>query len=102
MYDIIDEMIKATKEEHLDGMLLDRYTASHYQKKNKLKSLVTVMKLESQRDVGILISKDKKELKMCLDFYRSKILTLVQTITDSYKVTFTLYLYDVDINIHCR
>ena len=41
-------------------MLLDSYTASFYQSREKLESLVTVKKFELRRYVGILISEEKK------------------------------------------
>ena len=70
-------------------MLLDRFTASYYQSRGKLKSLVTLKKLELQRDVGVLFSKDREGLARCLiNFRRSDILRSAQTLTDTYKVTF--------------
>ena len=70
-------------------MLLDRFTASYYQSRGKLKSLITVKKLELQRDIGVLFSKDREYLVQCLiNYHRSDILRSAQTFTDSYKVTF--------------
>lgn len=54
------------KSREVDGMLLDRYTASYCQKMDKLKSLVTFKKLDFQRDVGILIAKDGKDPAECM------------------------------------
>ena len=77
------------KSKEVDGMLLDRFTASYYQSRGKLKSLITLKKLELQRDVGVLISKDREYLAECLiNFHRSDILRSAQTFTDTYKVTF--------------
>lgn len=78
------------KSKEVDGMLVDRFTASYYQTKGKLKSLVTVKKLQLQRDVGILFSHDREDLANCLiDFHHSNILTSAQTFTATYKVMFT-------------
>ena len=68
-------------------MLLDRFTASYYQSRDKLKSLITVKKLELQRDIGALFSQDTEELAQCLNVHRSNILKSVQTFTATYKVT---------------
>ena len=70
-------------------MLLDRFTASYYQSRGKLKSLINLKKFELQRDVGVLFSKDTEGLARCLiNFRRSDILRSAQTLTDTYKVTF--------------
>ena len=69
-------------------MLLDRLTASYYQSRGKLKSLITVKKLELQRDVGVLFSRNRVGVAECLiNFQRSDILRSAQTFTDTYKVT---------------
>lgn len=88
VYDGIDETIHAVKSKQVDGMLLDRYAASYYQGMDKLKSLVTVKKFDFQRDVGVLIAKDISPLATCLDFFRADILKVVQTVTDTLKVSF--------------
>ena len=87
MYDSIDDVVKAVRSKDVDGMFLDRYTASFYQSRDKLKTLLTVKKLEFQRDVGVLFSKDRRELAECLNFLRSTIWRSMQTITETYKVT---------------
>ena len=86
MYPQINNVIQAVKSKEVDGMLLDRYTASYYQSKGKLKSLLTLKKLELQRDVGVLFSQGREGLAQCLNFYRSNILKSAQTFTDTYKV----------------
>ncbi|KAL9964497.1 hypothetical protein ACROYT_G028146 [Oculina patagonica] len=88
VYHKIDDVIQAVKSKEVDGMFLDRFTASYYQTRNKLKSLITVKKLELQRDVGVLFSKDRKFLADCLlNFHSSSIWSSVQTITSSFKLT---------------
>lgn len=89
VYNTIDDIIQAVKTKEVDGMLLDRYRASHYQSRGKLKSLITVRKLEYRKDIGVLISKNNKELAVCLDFFRSDIWRLVQTLTATFKVMLT-------------
>ena len=80
------------KSKEVDGMLLDRFTASYYQSRGKLKSLLTVKKLELQRDVGALFSQDREDLADCLITYHlPNILKAAQTFTDSYKVTLINY-----------
>ena len=75
------------KSKEVDGLLLDRFTASYYQSRGKLTSLITVKRLELQRDTGVLFSKDREDLAKCLlNFHRSDILKSAQTFTDSYKV----------------
>ena len=69
-------------------MLLDRFTASYYQSRGKLKSLITLKKLELQRDTGVLFSQDREDLAKCLNLYRANILKSVQTFTAIYKVIF--------------
>lgn len=71
-------------------MLLDRYTASYYQTRGKLKSLLTVKKLDLRRDIGVLFSKDTEALADCLNFIRPNIWTSVQTITETFKVPLDL------------
>ena len=89
VYHRIDDMIQAVKSKQVDGMLLDRYTASYYQSRNQLQSLYTVKTLELQRDIGILFNRKRKDLAVCLLYYhRSNILRAVQVITDTFKVTF--------------
>lgn len=89
VYHSIDDMIQAVKSKQVDGMLLDRYTASYYQSRNQLQSLVTVKKLELRRDIGVLFNKNRKDLAECLlNFHRSSIWRSVQTITATFKVTF--------------
>ena len=89
MYNTIDDVIQAVKIKEVDGMLLDRYRASHYQSSGKLKSLITVKKLEYRKDIGILFSKNNQKLAVCLNFYRSDIWRLVQTRTATLKVMLT-------------
>ena len=86
MFSQINNVIQAVKAKEVGGMLLDRFTASYYQSRGKLKSLITLKKLELQRDVGVLFSKDREGLAECLNFYRSKILKSAQTFIDTYKV----------------
>ena len=51
-------------------MLLDRFTASYYQSRGKLKSLITVKTFKFQRNAGMLLSQDKQYLELCLkDFH---------------------------------
>ena len=71
--------------------MLDHYTASYYQARDKLKSMIIVTKFEFHRDVGVLFSKDRKDLADCLNFHRSNILRLVQTITSTFKVFLVLF-----------
>ena len=86
MFSQINNVIQAVKAKEVDGMLMDRFTASYYQSRGKLKSLITLKKLELQRDVGVLFSKDREGLAECLNFYRSNILKSAQTFIDTYKV----------------
>ena len=76
------------KTKEVDGMLLDRFTASYYQSRGKLKSLLTLKKFELQRVVGVLLSKDKEDLAKCLiNLHLSHILKSAQIFADSCKVT---------------
>ena len=93
MYNTIDDIIQAVRNKEVDGMLLDRYRASYYQSKGKLKSLVTAKRLEYRRDIGVLFSKNNQGLAVCLDFYRSEIWRLVQTLTATFKVILTLIVF---------
>ena len=91
-YASIDDVIQAVKSKEVDGMLLDRFAASYYQSRGKLKSLLTVKKLELQRDAGVLFSQDRWFLAQCLkDYHQANVLKAVQTFTNSYKVTSILY-----------
>ena len=91
-YPTIDDIIRAVKSNEVDGMLLDRFTASYYQTIGKLKSLITLKKLELQRDTGALFSKDREDLAKCLNVLRSDILKSVQTFTATYKVHCNIHL----------
>ena len=87
------------KSKEVDGMLLDRFTASYYQSRDKLKSLITVKKFELQREVGVLFSQDREELAECLtNFHLSSILKSVQTFTDTYKVKLIKYKKGLQVN----
>ena len=89
VYHKIGEMIQAVKSKQVDGMLLDRYTASYYQSRNQLQSLYTVKKLEFQRDIGILFNENRRLLAQCLlNYHGASIWSSVQTITATYKVKF--------------
>ena len=90
-YETIEDIIQALNSKEVEGMFLDRYTASYYQTRDKLKSLITVKKFEFRRDIGVLFSKDRKDLADCLTFLRSDIIKVVQTITPKYKVSFIKY-----------
>ena len=82
-------MIQAVKLKQVDGMLLDRFTASYYQSRNQLQSLYTVKTFELQRDIGILFNRNRKKLADCLLYYHSpSIRRSVQIITDTFKVRF--------------
>ena len=87
VYKKIESCIEAVNSKQIDGMLLDHYTASYHQARDKLKSLIIVTKFDLRRDVGLLFSNDRKELAACLGFYRSSIWRLTQTITSTYKVS---------------
>ena len=69
-------------------MLLDRYAASYYQARDKLRSLTIDKQFEFRRDVGVLFSQDRKDLAECLNLYRSDIWRKVQTLTSTFKVSF--------------
>ena len=90
-YETIEDIIQALNSKEVEGMFLDRYTASYYQTRDKLKSLITVKNFEFRRDIGVLFSKDRKDLADCLTFLRSDIIKVVQTITPKYKVSFIKY-----------
>lgn len=70
----------------VEGMLLDRYTASYYQARDKLKSMITVKKFEFRREIGALISKKIEGKLPCFEYYRSSIWRSVETFADAYKV----------------
>ena len=87
VYSKIEDIIQALNSKEIEGMLLDHYMASYYQARNILKSLVIVTQMEFHREVGVLFSKDRKILADCLNFHRSNIWRLVQTITSTFKVS---------------
>ena len=87
VHDNIDDFIEAVKTREADGMLLDHYMASYFQFMGKLKSLITVKKIEFRREYGLLFSKDNQKLAECLNFFRTDIWRLVQTLTATFKVT---------------
>jgi len=96
----IDHLIHELKEKEINGMLLDRYTASYYQKMNKLKSLITLKKLQFPGEVGILLSKARQDLANCLNIHRSSIRRLVQTITSAFKVIrLPIFLHPCDFQL---
>lgn len=87
VYYKIEDIIEALQAKKVEGMLLDSYTASFYQSREKLESLVTVKKFELRRYVGILISEEKKDLANCLENHRPSILRHVQTVTSTFKAS---------------
>lgn len=87
VYNNIDDAVDALKSKEVKGMLLDLYTASYYQKRDKLKTLLAVKKLDLQRDVGVLFNENKRELAECLqNYHRSAIWRSMQTLTSFYEV----------------
>ena len=82
----IEDAIKDVQSQKVDGLFIDHYANTFYHSREKLKTLLTVKKLELQRDVGVLFSKDRKYLADCLNYQRSTILRSAQTITATYKV----------------
>ena len=87
VYNNIDDAVNALKSKEVKGILLDRHTASYYQKKDKLKTLLAVKKFEFQRDVGVLFHENRRDLAQCLQSYhRSAIWESMQTLTSSYEV----------------
>ena len=99
----IDDVIEALKSEQVDGLLLDRYSTAYYQARNKLGSLVIVKKFEFSREVGILISKDRKNLTDCLNHHDLEILGLVEIITSKFEVNYItdMTVYKVKYNYIC-
>lgn len=88
VFNSINDAIEALESKQVNGMLLDRYAASYYQRDGKLESLITVKKLDLQRDIGALFHNNRKALAECLtNNFRSDIWRSVQGITDSYKLT---------------
>jgi len=85
VYSSIDDAIQAVKSKEVDGMLLDRFTAPYYQSRGKLKSLLTVKKLELERGFGALFSQDRWYLVDCLtNYHQANILKSAQIFTDTY------------------
>ena len=85
-YKNIEEIVQAMNTDEVDGMMLDHYTASYYQQRDKLKSFVTVTNFELRREVGLLFSEDRRFIAECFLLYRSNIWRLAQTITGTFKV----------------
>lgn len=86
VYEKIDEIIKAVKTKEVEGIFLDRYTASYHHSRGELESLISLKSLDLSREIGVLFSEDNRELARCLEFYRPNIMMLTQTVTSSYKV----------------
>lgn len=96
VFNSINDAIEALESKQVNGMLLDRYAASYYQRDGKLESLITVKKLDLQRDIGALFHKNRKALAECLtNNFRSDIWRSVQGITDLYKVIFKVKKKDI-------
>lgn len=85
-YKNIEDIMQAMNTGEVDGMMLDHYTASYYQQRDKLKSFVTVTNFELRRDVGLLFSADSRFIAECFLHYRSNIWRSAQTITGTFKV----------------
>ncbi|XP_022779217.1 uncharacterized protein LOC111320784 [Stylophora pistillata] len=85
VYEKIDDIIKAVKTKEVEGMFLDRYIASYHQSRSDLASHISLKSLNFPKEVGVLFSKDNKELASCMEFHRPSIMMLTQTITSSYK-----------------
>lgn len=91
VFNSINDAIEALESKQVNGMLLDRYAASYYQRDGKLESLITVKKFDLQRDIGALFHNNRKALAECLtNNFRSDIWRSVQGITDLYKVIFKI------------
>ncbi|CAH3119761.1 unnamed protein product [Pocillopora meandrina] len=86
VYEKIDEIIKAVKTKEVEGIFLDRYSASYHHSRGELESLISLKSLDLSREIGVLFSEDNRELARCLEFYRPNIMMLTQTVTSSYKL----------------
>jgi len=87
VFERIDDMIQAVKSKQVDGMLLDRYTASYYQSRIQLESLYTVKTFELQGGIGILFNRNREKLAECLlNYHRTSIWMSAQIITGSFKL----------------
>lgn len=86
MYETVEDIIQALKSDQVEVMLLDRYTASYYQARDKLKSLITVKKFEFRREIGGLISKKMERKLPCFEQHRLSIWRSVETFADAYKL----------------
>ncbi|PFX32518.1 Potassium voltage-gated channel subfamily F member 1 [Stylophora pistillata] len=82
----IDGAIQALEAREVNGIMLDRLTASFYQKQDKLKSLVTVKTMDLQREVGFLVSKRRKFFAECLEYFRPDIYQFGLSLTQSFKL----------------
>lgn len=87
MFGDIDGAIQALKAHEVDGIMLDRFTASFYQKQDKLKALITVKTMQFQRDSGFLVSKSRASFANCLDDVRPNIYQFGLSLANSFKVT---------------
>ena len=89
VFDKIEDLVQALIAKKVDGMLIDHYTASYYQSRHKLKSLITVKKFEFHRDFGILISKDAQDIVDCVGGIKySKKWHLQRIFITTYRVIF--------------
>ena len=88
-YETVDEMVDAVNSGKVEGIMLDRYTSSFHQEMDKLKPLLFLRKFDFSREMGILFSRDKKDLADCLNYDRSYILRKVQDSTKTYKASFS-------------
>ncbi|XP_058948503.2 uncharacterized protein [Pocillopora verrucosa] len=82
----IDGAIQALKAHEVDGIMLDRFTASFYQKQDKLKALITVKTMQFQRDSGFLVSKSRASFANCLDYVRPNIYQFGLSLANSFKL----------------
>lgn len=84
----VDDMVDAVNSEKVEAIMLDHYTSqSFHQETDKLKSLLFLKKFDFSREMGVLFSRDKKNLAECLNNHRSYIFRKIQESTQTYKST---------------
>lgn len=83
-------MVDAVNSEKVEAIMLDHYTSQSFlQEMDKLKSLLFLKKFDFSREMGVLFSRDKKNLAECLNNHRSYIFRKIQESTQTYKASFS-------------
>ena len=91
VFDDIHNMIDAVNKEALDGIIMNRYSATYYMRKHQESSLFVAKRLQHEFNLGFILTNRRKDcfqmFSECVQrSYESVILPQVKLLTAKYEV----------------